>query len=196
MQKVLKQPACLKISIDVNKVDLASKLINRSFHQQFSKSFRIQPLPIIVEGHNFFIIFQLWMIFILSKQKNGIRFKSKWFVSLSSTSLREHFWKKALCEHCTSSVILPRNFLKKEKHRSYVCQVIYQRHVWSFQIVWSECCFIHVQWWQGAANLQLLLIHIEYEVKLLNHDFFIGPQHKLIPTNYGICEITNTDDVS
>ena len=48
----------------------------------------------------------------------------------------------------------------------------------------------------AAANLQVpLLIHIEYKVKLLIHGFAIGPQHKLIPSVYGICQITNTGDV-
>ena len=49
----------------------------------------------------------------------------------------------------------------------------------------------------AAANLQVpLLMHVEYKVRLLYHDFVIGPQHKLIPSFYGICGITNTGDVS
>ena len=33
-------------------------------------------------------------------------------------------------------------------------------------------------------------------MKLLDHDFFIGLQQKLVPSIYGLCEITNTGDVS
>ena len=49
----------------------------------------------------------------------------------------------------------------------------------------------------AAANLQApLLMHLQYKVKLLDHDFVVGPKHKLIPSVYGLCEITNTGDVS
>ena len=37
---------------------------------------------------------------------------------------------------------------------------------------------------------------MEYQVKLLNHYFVIGPQRKLIPPVYGIYKITNAGDVS
>ena len=48
-----------------------------------------------------------------------------------------------------------------------------------------------------ATNLQeLLLMHMEYQVKLFNHYFVIGPQRKLTPPVYGIYKITNTVDVS
>ena len=48
-----------------------------------------------------------------------------------------------------------------------------------------------------TANLQAsILVHIEYKVKLTDHDFVIGLQHKLIPSFYDICEITNTGKVS
>lgn len=48
-----------------------------------------------------------------------------------------------------------------------------------------------------ATNLQeLLLMHMEYQVKLLNHYFVIGPQRKLTPPVYGTYKITNTVDVS
>ena len=39
-------------------------------------------------------------------------------------------------------------------------------------------------------------MHREYKVKLMDLDFVIGPQHKLILAVYGICEITNTGKVS
>ena len=48
-----------------------------------------------------------------------------------------------------------------------------------------------------AADFQApILVHIEYKVKLMDHDFVIGWQHKLIAPVYGICEITNTDKFS
>ena len=48
-----------------------------------------------------------------------------------------------------------------------------------------------------AANLQApLLMHMEYKVRLTNHDFVIGPQHKLIPAVYGICKVKNNGNVS
>ena len=47
----------------------------------------------------------------------------------------------------------------------------------------------------AADNLQaLLFMHSEYKVKLLDHDFVIGLQHKLIPSVYRICKINNTGD--
>ena len=43
----------------------------------------------------------------------------------------------------------------------------------------------------AAANFQApVLMHMEYKVKLIDHDFVIGPQHKLIPSVYEICEVT------
>ena len=48
-----------------------------------------------------------------------------------------------------------------------------------------------------AANVQPpILMHIEYNVNLMDHDFIICPHHKLIPSVYGICEITNSSNVS
>lgn len=48
-----------------------------------------------------------------------------------------------------------------------------------------------------AANLQApLMMHLDYKVKLMDHDFVVGPQHKLIPSVYGICEITSSGNVS
>ena len=64
--KVLKQPVCLKISKEVNKADLVSKLTNLSCYQQSSKSFRIHLLSMIVGEQNVFAVFRLWMIFISS----------------------------------------------------------------------------------------------------------------------------------
>ncbi|XP_065652709.1 uncharacterized protein LOC136079986 [Hydra vulgaris] len=40
----------------------------------------------------------------------------------------------------------------------------------------------------AAASLQVpLLMHMEYKVKFMDHDFVVSPQHKLIPSVYGIC---------
>ena len=41
-----------------------------------------------------------------------------------------------------------------------------------------------------TASLQApLLMHMKYKVKLMDHDFFVGPQHMLIPSVYGIREV-------
>ena len=48
----------------------------------------------------------------------------------------------------------------------------------------------------AVANLQAqLLIHMECKGKLLNHDFVIGLQHKVIPSVYETCTITNNGDI-
>ena len=42
----------------------------------------------------------------------------------------------------------------------------------------------------AATNLQApILMHMKYKVKLIDHDFVAGPQHKLISSVYGICEL-------
>ncbi|XP_065648493.1 uncharacterized protein LOC136077966 [Hydra vulgaris] len=49
----------------------------------------------------------------------------------------------------------------------------------------------------AAASLQApLLMHMEYKVKLMDHDFVVGPQHKLISSVYGICEVNKTGNIS
>ena len=49
----------------------------------------------------------------------------------------------------------------------------------------------------AAANLQApILMHMEYKVKLIDHDFVVGPQHKSIPSVYGICEVTKLRAIS
>ena len=41
-----------------------------------------------------------------------------------------------------------------------------------------------------AASLQAsLLMNMEYKVKPKDHDFVVAPQHELIPSVYGICEV-------
>ena len=110
-------------------------------------------------------------------------------MSLSSTSLPKHFWIKASCEHCTCSVIAPRKFLKKEKHRSYVmfevCKLFGPNAVLFMPNddkvkPTSNCCWCI---WSIKWNCWIMI-------------FFIGLQQKLIPSIYGLCEITNTGDVS
>ena len=39
-------------------------------------------------------------------------------------------------------------------------------------------------------------MHMEYKVKLMDHNFFVGPQHKLIPSVYGICKVNKNGNVS
>ena len=40
-----------------------------------------------------------------------------------------------------------------------------------------------------------LLMHMEYKVKLLDHNFVIGAQHELIPSVFRIDDFTSTGDV-
>ena len=49
----------------------------------------------------------------------------------------------------------------------------------------------------AAANLQApTLMHMEYKVKLIDHDFVVDPQHKVIPSVYRICEVTKLGTIS
>ena len=49
----------------------------------------------------------------------------------------------------------------------------------------------------AAANLQApILMHLEYKVILPDHLFVVAPAHKLIPSVYGICNVTPKGDVS
>ena len=42
----------------------------------------------------------------------------------------------------------------------------------------------------AAASLQApILMHMEYEVRLPDHNFLVGSRHVLIPSVYGVCEI-------
>ena len=48
-----------------------------------------------------------------------------------------------------------------------------------------------------AANLQApLLMHLEYEVRLPDHDFVVGSRHKLTPSVYGVCTINSKGKVT
>ena len=50
----------------------------------------------------------------------------------------------------------------------------------------------HVPLGLAAASLQApILMHLSYKVRLPDHDFVVGAKHKLIPSVYGICEITS-----
>ena len=49
----------------------------------------------------------------------------------------------------------------------------------------------------ATANLQApILMYMEYKVKLIDNDFVVGPQQKLIPSVYGICEVTKLGAIS
>ena len=49
----------------------------------------------------------------------------------------------------------------------------------------------------AAASLQApILMHLEYKVRLPDHDFVVGNRHKLIPSVYGVCEINDKGDVT
>ena len=49
----------------------------------------------------------------------------------------------------------------------------------------------------AAASLQApLLMHLEYRVRLPDHDFVVGQRHKLIPSVYGVCEINRKGEVT
>ena len=46
----------------------------------------------------------------------------------------------------------------------------------------------------AAASLQApILMHLDYRVRLPDHDFVIGTKHKLIPSVYGLCDIAPKD---
>lgn len=49
----------------------------------------------------------------------------------------------------------------------------------------------------ACANLQApILMHMEYQVRLPDHNFVVGERHKLIPSVYGVCKVTPKGDVS
>jgi len=49
----------------------------------------------------------------------------------------------------------------------------------------------------AAANKQApILMHLEYKVMLPDHSFVVGPQHKLIPSVYCVCEILKDGSLS
>ena len=49
----------------------------------------------------------------------------------------------------------------------------------------------------AASSLQApILMHLEYKVRLPDHDFVVGPRHKLIPSVYGVCNVKEDGDVS
>ena len=46
----------------------------------------------------------------------------------------------------------------------------------------------------AAASLQApILMHLDYRVRLPDHDFLIGTKHKFIPSVYGLCDIAPKD---
>ena len=48
-----------------------------------------------------------------------------------------------------------------------------------------------------AADLQApILMYMECKVKLIDHEFEVGPQDKLIPCVYGICEVAKPGAIS
>ena len=50
---------------------------------------------------------------------------------------------------------------------------------------------------QPAANFQAaILMHIDYKIKLPDHNFVVGERHKIIPSVYGICNILPSGKVS
>ena len=45
-----------------------------------------------------------------------------------------------------------------------------------------------------AANKQSqMLMHVEYKVRLMDHDFVVAPRHKLIPSVYAVCNVDPAD---
>lgn len=50
---------------------------------------------------------------------------------------------------------------------------------------------------QPAANCQApILMHINYKVRLPDHNFVVGDRHKLIPSVYGVCNLLPNGKVS
>ena len=49
----------------------------------------------------------------------------------------------------------------------------------------------------AAATLQApILMHLEYKIKLPDHSFVVTPARQLIPSVYGVCEITPKEELS
>ena len=49
----------------------------------------------------------------------------------------------------------------------------------------------------SAASLQApIMMHLEYKVRLPDHDFVIGTRHKLIPSVYAECEVKEDGNLS
>ena len=50
---------------------------------------------------------------------------------------------------------------------------------------------------RAAANLQTpLLMHLDYKVRLNDHDWAVGERHTLIPSVYAVCDILEDGKVS
>ena len=105
------------------------------------------------------------------------------------------------CEHCTSKVI--ELILRKENIDSMfaksvidsifgVCKLFGPNAV----LFMSNDDKTKILLGLAGAILQApLLVHIKYKLKMLDHDFISGKQHRLIQSVYGICEITNIGGV-
>ena len=69
---------------------------------------------------------------------------------------------------------------------------------------WRRCCNLPVKRYKArialgfaAASLQSpILMHLDYHVRLPDHDFVIGQKHKLISFVYGVCEVSTKGKVS
>ena len=69
---------------------------------------------------------------------------------------------------------------------------------------WRRCCNLPVKRCKAriamgfaAASLQSpILMHLDYQVRLPDHDFVIGQKHKLISFVYGVCEVSTKGKVS
>ena len=101
-------------------------------------------------------------------------------------------------------LLRPENSLrKKNMDRMFACSVVQDMFAIA-QLFGPEAVLFlsnddkaRVPLGLAASNLQApILMHLEYKVRLPDHNFVVGPAHKLIPSVYGVCNVKENGDVS
>ena len=101
-------------------------------------------------------------------------------------------------------LLRPENSLRKKNvDRMFAKSFIDDLHAICKLFGPSAICFLsnddkaRVPLGLAAASLQApILMHLEYKVRLPDHSFVVAPSHKLIPSVYGVCEVTQKGNVS
>ena len=106
----------------------------------------------------------------------------------------------------TAPVILLRpenNLRKRNEDRMYAKSVVDDLFEVAKMFGPETCLFLsiddkaRVPLGLTCANKQApIIMHMEYKVRLPDHNFVVGEGHKLIPSVYGVCEVTPKGDVS
>ena len=179
---------CLKALTEVNKVDLASKLTNRSCYQQSSKT--VQNSTAAADRR------RMECLLSISALDNLPTKLTKMGYNLSRSELYLHLLphrrntseRKRYVNTVPLKLLRPENSLRKENidgmfAKSFIddmfeiCKLFGPNAV----LFMSNDEKAIIPLGLPAANLQApLLMHMEYQVKLLNHDFVIGPQHQFM----------------